>query len=98
VSGYPALMQLFDGMVPTVTIAADTVHRKMSTIRHNRARGIHAVLPMANIIRAMVAEGVTEPEIMRRLGMDKEEVMRLADRAGMPQKIGNGFGKSWVPG
>jgi hypothetical protein len=46
----------------------------------------------------MIDRGVSAKEIERRLGMDKEEVVRLIDRAGMPKKIGNGFGKSWVPG
>jgi len=92
------LAERYEGMVPTVTIEADDVHRKMSTIRHNRARGIHAILPMAEIVRSMVDEGVSPKEIERRLGMDKEEVVRLVDRSGMPQKVGNGFGQSWVPG
>jgi ParB-like chromosome segregation protein Spo0J len=98
VSEDPRLWEKFEGMVPTVTITADNTHRKMSTIRHNRARGIHAILPMAHIVRTMVADGVSPEEIERRLGMDKEEVVRLLDRAGMPKKAGNGFGHSWVPG
>lgn len=98
VSVDPRLWDRFGGMVPTVTIDVDKVHRKMSTIRHNRARGIHAILPMADIVRGMVQEGVPEEEVRRRLGMDKEEVARLLDRSGMPQKMGNGFGHSWVPG
>jgi ParB-like chromosome segregation protein Spo0J len=98
VSADPRLMERFGGWVPTVTIDVDAVHRKMSTVRHNRARGIHAILPMAEIVRSMVDDGVPEKEIQRRLGMDKEEVVRLTDRAGMPQKSGNGFGQSWVPG
>jgi ParB-like chromosome segregation protein Spo0J len=76
------------------------VHRMMSTIRHNRARGTHAVLPMAEIVRTMVAEGVEKADIMRRLGMEDEEVERLEDRAGMPEQVGRervDFGKSWVP-
>jgi hypothetical protein len=35
------------------------------------------------------------------LGMEEEEVDRLADRAGMPQRVGattEGFNKGWVPG
>jgi ParB-like chromosome segregation protein Spo0J len=100
VSGDLRLMQLYGGMVPVVKVALDPVHRMMSTIRHNRARGTHAVLPMAEIVRTMVAEGVEKADIMRRLGMENEEVERLEDRAGMPDQVGRervDFGKSWVP-
>ena len=96
VSGDKRLMERFAGMVPVVTINVDPVHRKMSTIRHNRARGTHGVLPMAEIVRGMVDEGLPRAEIQRRLGMEDEEVDRLIDRAGMPAK-GTGFGKAWVP-
>jgi ParB-like chromosome segregation protein Spo0J len=90
----------YGGYVPTVTIDVDPVHQRMSTVRHNRARGQHGVLPMAHIVRAMVDEGVPTADIMRRLGMEREEIMRLVDRAGMPQRgarATSGFGKEWVP-
>jgi hypothetical protein len=97
VSRDPRLMARYYGMVPTVEIDADRVHRKMSTVRHNRARGIHAVLPMASIVRGMVDEGVTLPEIQTRLGMEREEVVRLLDRTGMTVQCGTGFNKAWQP-
>ena len=86
VSGEPAIYCLTGGLVPTVQVALDLVHRQMSTIRHNRARGTHGVLPMAEIIRQMIADGVCEKELMTRLGMEKEEVARLNNRAGMPEQ------------
>jgi ParB-like chromosome segregation protein Spo0J len=72
----------------------------MSTIRHNRARGTHGVLRMADIVRRMVDEGVPERTIQKRLGMEREEVQRLVNRAGMPAQVGRGRGlnKAWVPG
>lgn len=101
VSADPRLIERFRGMVPVVVVNADPVHRKMSTIRHNRARGTHGVLPMADIVQGMVQEGVSKEDIMRRLQMEDEEVDRLIDRAGMPQHVERdtkAFGKSWVPG
>ena len=74
VSSDPAIHQRTGGLVPTVQVALDLVHRQMSTIRHNRARGTHGVLPMADIIRNMIIDGVPEKELMKRLGMDREEV------------------------
>lgn len=90
---------LTGGMVPVVEVRLDATHRMMSTIRHNRARGTHAVLRMAEIVRGMVDDGVPEKEIRKRLGMESEEVIRLVNRAGMPTQAGGGsFNKAWVPG
>jgi ParB-like chromosome segregation protein Spo0J len=100
VSGQKKLMEKFNGMVPTVTVDIDPVHRQMSTIRHNRARGTHGILPMASIVRGIVDEGVSKEEIQARLGMEDEEVDRLIDRAGMPTIAGrkqDDFGASWKP-
>jgi hypothetical protein len=90
---------LTGGMVPVVVTRLDPLHRMMSTIRHNRARGTHAVLRMAEIVRRMVADGVPEREIQKRLGMEREEVTRLVNRAGMPAQAGGGsFNRAWIPG
>jgi ParB-like chromosome segregation protein Spo0J len=87
------------GLVPTVEVSLDPVHRMMSTIRHNRARGTHAVLRMAEIVRRMVDDGVPVRNVCRRLGMEREEVVRLLNRAGMPAQAGAvAFSKAWVPG
>lgn len=100
VSADKRMINLFGGMVPTVTVDIDPVHRQMSTIRHNRARGTHGILPMANIVQGIVSDGVSKEEIQARLGMEDEEVDRLCDRAGMPTQAGRkqeGFGNSWKP-
>lgn len=98
ISADPQVFELTNGLVPTVQISLDPIHRQMSTIRHNRARGTHAVLRMADIVRQMLADGVTEKELMKRLGMEREEVARLNNRAGMPQQIDTqNFNYAWVP-
>ena len=94
------LMSKFDGLVPVVSVDIDPVHRQMSTIRHNRARGTHGIVPMASIIRGIIDDGISKEEIQTRLGMEDEEVDRLTDRAGMPTqaaKTQDEFGKSWKP-
>lgn len=96
VSADQRLMERFGGLVPTVVVTADPVHRMMSTIRHNRARGTHGILPMAHIVQEIVST-VSKEEVQRRLGMEDEEVDRLVDRAGMPGRGREHFGKSWVP-
>lgn len=100
VSGRPDVYALTDGFVPVVYIDADPMHRMMSTIRHNRARGTHAVLKMASIVRQMAQAGLPQAEICNRLGMEDEELERLLDRAGMTVRGTRGataFGKAWVP-
>ena len=99
ISDDPRLLARYGGWVPTVTVDVDPVHRKMSTVRHNRARGTHVIVPMGEIVASMLTDGVTEAEVMRRLGMEPEEVRRLTVRVGMPvlASKGEGFGKAWVP-
>lgn len=101
VSARPDIAALTGRLVPVVVISADPAHRMMSTIRHNRARGTHAVLKMAEIVRSMRAAGLPGEEICRRLGMEDEELERLLDRAGMPVRgtaSVQGFARAWVPG
>lgn len=100
VSGDPSVKAMTGGLVPVVTLAADPAHRMMSTIRHNRARGTHAVLRMAEIVRSLAESGMDHAEICRRLGMEDEELERLLDRAGMTVRGTGGaaaFGRAWAP-
>ena len=97
VSADKRLFERYGGKVPIVTIEADPVHRKMATVRHNRARGTHGVLPMSKIVLSMIEDGVPRTEIARRLGMEDEEIERLTMRLGMPARAGKGFGKAWTP-
>lgn len=89
-----------DGKVPVVILNVDNKdHQMMSTIRHNRARGSHGVLPMAEIVRRLIDdEGMSQKGVMNLLQMEEEEVERLYDRGGMIKRgRSEGFGKSWVP-
>lgn len=101
VSGREDVSALTGGLVPVVRLEQDPIHARMSTIRHNRARGTHGVISMAGLVRGMLEENVSVGDICARLGMEDEEVYRLADRAGMPVKEARKretFGNSWVPG
>lgn len=94
------LYDRYEGMVPTVTLVGkDEVALRMSTIRHNRARGEHGVYPMSSIVQFMIEQKIPMEEIMNRLQMEEEEVKRLALRAGIPEreifKEGD-FSSSWT--
>ncbi len=98
-SDKPAVTELTGGFVPVVPLPeTDEATARMATVRHNRARGTHGVLPMADIVASLAEEfEVTPEEIGRRLGMDEEEVDRLLDRGNMLKRghQGKGFGNGW---
>jgi hypothetical protein len=89
-------------MVPVVIVRPkDKAQQQMATIRHNRARGTHGVLEMSNIVSDMVKkQGLSGDEIMKRLGMEKEEVVRLLFRNGIPKSEvfkDKEFSQAWQP-
>lgn len=98
VSGDKQVSDLTGGKVPVViTKPADENQQMMATIRHNRARGTHGVLSMAEILQDMVERGLSKQEIMARLQMEEEEVIRLALRVGIPESdlIDDEFSQAW---
>ena len=101
VSGHKEIYELTDGLVPVVILKeTDDNQKKMATIRHNRARGTHKVLEMSNIITDMVNDGLTGEEIMKRLMMEKDEVVRLLFQAGIPKSEifkDKEFSNAWQP-
>ena len=89
------------GKIPVVKISGTASALMMSTIRHNRARGEHGVLPMGEIVRELIEAGNDTEEICFMLQMENEEVSRLSERAGLPEVSGRTkaeFSKGWVPG
>jgi ParB-like chromosome segregation protein Spo0J len=58
--------------------------RIAATIRHNRARGVHGVVPMADIVAELIRLGWTDEEIAKELGMDADEVLRFKQNTGLP--------------
>lgn len=86
VSGLPPMMKQFGGEVPVVRLRPSSrAAQKMSTIRHNRARGQHAVLEMASIVRSLVDEhGMDFEAVGKALQMEWDEVDRLYDNSGAP--------------
>jgi ParB-like chromosome segregation protein Spo0J len=96
----PRVAAMTGGLVPIVRLGeTDDATARMATVRHNRARGTHHVLKMANIVAALIGMGVDVAEVGRRLGMDEEEVDRLADRGDMLKRAAAAeFGNGWTVG
>lgn len=89
---------LTGGLVPIVRLPqCPDDQARMATVRHNRARGTHHVLGMADIVADLLERGLSPEEIGERLGMDEEEVDRLADRGVMVKRGARSeFGKGWT--
>lgn len=97
----PSVAKLTGGMVPIVRICKPREDRIMATIRHNRARGEHAVINMAGLVKELLESGKDAGEVCTLLGMEDEEVERLAEKAGLPTVVARKhgeFSKGWVPG
>jgi len=101
ISGDAEVFALTGGKVPVVTVVGiDEKHRRIATVRHNRARGKHGVVHMSKIVTELMGMGMSEAEIMARMGMEDEEVARLATRDGMPvqaYKSEPNYSKAWKP-
>lgn len=87
-----------NGCLPVVVIDKDISNRMASTIRHNRARGSHSIELMVNIVSELVASGMSDAWIMKNIGMDKDELLRLKQISGLASLFADkNFSKSWIP-
>lgn len=71
------------GLLPVVVIDKPISDRMASTIRHNRARGTHSIELMVNIVADLVEAGMGDAWIMRHIGMDMDELLRLKQISGL---------------
>jgi len=71
------------GFLPVSVIDKDMGDRMASTIRHNRARGNHSVELMSNIVSELVESGMSDAWILKHIGMDKDELLRLKQITGL---------------
>jgi ParB-like chromosome segregation protein Spo0J len=72
-----------NGMLPVVVIDKDESNRMASTIRHNRARGSHSIDLMSNIVAELTQAGMSDAWILKHVGMDKDELLRLKQITGI---------------
>jgi len=72
-----------NGYLPCVIIEKDISNRMASTIRHNRARGSHSIELMSNIVADLLNAGMSDNWILKHIGMDKDELLRLKQITGL---------------
>lgn len=73
------------GLLPVVVIDKDLSNRMASTIRHNRARGTHNIELMCNIVAELDKAGMSDEWIMKNIGMDRDELLRLKQISGLAE-------------
>lgn len=74
------------GYIPLSTIRPEKRERSdrmASTIRHNRARGTHSIDLMVNIVAELTEAGMGNDWIMKHIGMDADELLRLKQISGL---------------
>ena len=90
------------GYLPVVTINEDRTDRSdriAATIRHNRARGKHKVEAMSDIVLELKRRNWSDEKIGRELGMDPDEVLRLAQITGIAEMFSDKeFSEAWEAG
>ena len=86
-----------NGLMPVVTIDKPLNERIASTIRHNRARGVHETQQMSNIVVELLKLGWEDYEICKQIGMDADELLRLKQIIGVDEIYANEeYGRAWV--
>ena len=89
------------GLLPVSVIDKDLSSRMTSTIRHNRARGMHNVELMSNIVAELTRSGMSDNWIRRNIGMDKDELLRLKQISGLASLFADkefGMSDEWEEG
>jgi len=93
---YDDIYEREHGMIPCVVIDKPIEDRMASTIRHNRARGTHDVELMSDIVADLVDSGMSDEWIMKNIGMDADELLRLKQVSGLASLFADkDFSHSW---
>ena len=74
-----------NGLLPVTVINKDISNRMASTIRHNRAMGMHSLELMTGIVAELSKSGMSDSWIMRNIGMDKNELLRFKQISGLAE-------------
>lgn len=82
--------------IPIIVLEHDITKRMEATVQFNRARGVHQVELMGDLVKALVEQGVPDEEIAQKLGMEMEEVYRLKQITGIAELFKNQvYSKAW---
>lgn len=83
-------------VLPVVVLEQDISQRMAATVQFNRARGVHQVELMGDLVKALAEQGIEDDEIAKHLGMEADEVYRLKQITGIAELFKNQtYSKSW---
>jgi len=95
----PEVRKRIHGYLPVALIKPERSgikDRMAATIRHNRARGVHGVVPMVDVVAALIRHGWADDEIAKELGMDADEILRFKQSAGLPELFkDHAYSRAW---
>jgi ParB-like chromosome segregation protein Spo0J len=87
------------GRLPIAVINAERTSKEdriAATIRHNRARGKHAVDAMSDIVVDLARRNWSSEKIAKELGMEPDEVLRLKQVCGLAELFADHeFSEAW---
>jgi ParB-like chromosome segregation protein Spo0J len=82
--------------IPLVVLDHDIKRRMAATVQFNKARGVHQVDLDADVIRALIEQGMSEDDICAHLGIDEETVHRYKQLTGIAELFKNSdYSISW---
>ena len=82
--------------IPIIVLEHDIEKRMAATVQFNRARGVHQVELMGELVRELYEKGLEDEKIALSLGMEEEEVFRLKQITGIAEIFKNkAYSKSW---
>ena len=92
----PDIAEREGNCLPVSVIDKPITSRMASTIRHNRARGVHSIDLMTNIVAQLVEAGLGDDWIMKNIGMDRDELLRLKQLSGLAALFADRtFSRAW---
>lgn len=82
--------------LPIIELQHNAAQRMAATVQFNRARGVHQVELMGDLVKALVEQQVDDEEIAKQLGMELEEVFRLKQITGIAELFKHQlYSKAW---
>lgn len=89
------------GRLPIAAISPDRsgeADRRAATVRHNRARGVHGVDAMSDLVLDLARRNWSDEKVGRELGMEPDEVLRLKQVQGLAALFADEeFSEAWEP-
>ena len=95
---YTIVKDYFKSDVVAISVIDKDIKQRMaSTVRHNRARGVHKVDLQADMVIDLLKKGWNDNDISKELGMTLEEVLRLKQQTGIAELFKDRtHSKSWI--